>query len=137
MTMTLCLREGRRPFAGTDDLHLMRTWLSKRLTESGMSTDDLTNMALTVVNELAVNAITHTASGGTGGTYSVAYRWSHCCLWVAVTDQGGVDTVPVAGDLDLLAESGRGLAIIAAMVSRWGSELVPGGGRRTWARIAR
>jgi anti-sigma regulatory factor (Ser/Thr protein kinase) len=141
MTMTLCLREGRRPFAGcADDLHLMRAWLTKRLTESGMSDPGLTKAAVFMVNELAGNAIKHTASGGTGGTYSVAYRWSHCCLWLAVTDQGGTDKVPAArefGDLDPLAESGRGLAIIAESASRWGSEPVPGGGRRTWVRIAR
>jgi len=38
---------------------------------------------------------------------------------VAVTDEGGA-SVPAPGSLDLMAEGGRGLAMVAACTSRWG-----------------
>jgi anti-sigma regulatory factor (Ser/Thr protein kinase) len=140
MTATTCLREARHPFRGTaDDLHLMRAWLTGRLTRFGLDDADLLVKVVFIVNELAGNAIKHTASGRDGGTYSVMFSLGERHLWVAVSDQGGSDTVPTAGvlgDLDLLAESGRGLALIAAEAARWGHGPTPGGGRRTWARIA-
>jgi hypothetical protein len=50
---------------------------------------------------------------------------------VAVTDDGG-PSVPAAGRLDLMAEGGRGLAMIAACTTRWGfREAYPG--RTVWA----
>ena len=138
MTTTALLREARRPFAGTrETLHPMRAWLAERLTDSGLGDPSLTAKAVFMANELAANAIRHTASGR-GGTYSVMFRWSPCFLRIAVTDQGGTDTVPTAGTLaDPCAESGRGLALIAAEAAQWGHHTVPGGGRQTWARIAR
>jgi len=138
--MAPCMRERRRPFAGTEaDLHLMRTWLTKRLTESGLSTDDMTQVAVFVVNELAENAVKHTISGR-GGTYTVCYRWQTTGhLWVAVADMGtDTDAVPTPGDLDdLEAETGRGLAIVAALAESTDHDRLPDGGLRVWARIAR
>ena len=53
---------------------------------------------------------------------------------IAVTDEGG-PSLPVAGSLDLMAEGGRGLAMVAACTSRWGyidaSPAYPG--RTVWA----
>lgn len=86
---------------------------------------------MTCVSELCANAITHTASGR-GGVFTVEVD----CPWagvarVAVTDGGGA-SVPAAGSLDLTAEGGRGLAMVAACTSRWGfSEAYPG--RIVWA----
>ena len=66
---------------------------------------------MTCVSELSANAITHTASG-----------------------RGGV-SVPVAGRLDLMAEGGRGLAMVAACTTRWGfHEAYPG--RTVWAEAS-
>lgn len=136
MTVT-CLREARRSFAACTDLHPMRSWLVKRLTAARVP-DAVVHLAVTVVNELAANAVRHTASGRGGGAYSVMFEWRDDCLSVAVTDQGGARTVPTAGDLDdLCAESGRGLAMVALLADSWGHQVVPGGGRRTWATIAR
>lgn len=134
MTATTCLPEARRQFRGADDLHLMRKWLTGHLTRFGLDAGLLAK-AVFIVNELAGNAIRHTASGQPGGTYSVTFSLGDHHLWVAVYDQGGSKTVPTAGDMELglLAESGRGLAIIAAEAHRWGHGPTPGGGRRTWA----
>jgi hypothetical protein len=53
---------------------------------------------------------------------------------VAVTDDGG-PSVPAAGWRGLMAEGGRGLAMVAACTSRWGyAEAYPG--RIVWAEAS-
>ena len=87
---------------------------------------------MTCVSELCANAIAHTASGR-GGVFTVEVDGTRDGVArVAVTDGGGA-SVPTAGSLDLMmAEGGRGLALVAACTSRWGfSEAYPG--RTVWA----
>ena len=83
------------------------------------------------VSELCANAIGHTASGR-GGVFTVEVDCPRTGVArVAVTDDGG-PSVPVAGRLDLMAEGGRGLALVAACTTRWGfREAYPG--RTVWA----
>ena len=94
------------------------------------------------VSELSTNAIAHTASGR-GGTFTVAVDLPRDGVArIAVTDEGGA-SVPVARPLDpvapgLMAEGGRGLALVAACTNRWGvaegDRKGPGGpGRTVWA----
>jgi serine/threonine-protein kinase RsbW len=86
---------------------------------------------LTCVSELCANAIAHTASGQ-GGVFTVEVDCPRDGVArVAVTDEGG-PSVPAAGALDLMAEGGRGLALVAACTSRWGyADASPG--RTVWA----
>lgn len=89
---------------------------------------------LTCVSELAANAIAHTASGA-GGVFAVEVsRPADGRAVVAVTDAGGPDE-PSVCEGDELAEGGRGLALVAALASRWGHHPVPGGGRTVWAEV--
>ena len=89
---------------------------------------------MTCVSELCANAITHTASGR-GGVFTVEVDCPRDGVArVAVTDDGG-SSVPAAGRLDLMAEGGRGLAMVAACTSRWGfREAYPG--RTVWAEAS-
>jgi histidine kinase-like protein len=86
------------------------------------------------VSELCANAIEHTASGH-GGVFIVEVDCPRDGVArVAVTDDGG-RSVPTAGSPDLMAERGRGLAMVAACTSRWGfSEAYPG--RTVWAEAS-
>ena len=86
---------------------------------------------MTCVSELCANAIAHTASGR-GGVFTVEVDCPRAGVArVAVTDDGG-PSVPAAGRLDLMAEGGRGLAMVAACTTRWGfREAYPG--RTVWA----
>jgi hypothetical protein len=92
---------------------------------------------MTCVSEFCANAIAHTASGH-GGVFTVEVdRPRDGVARVAVTDDGGA-SVPAPGALDLMAEGGRGLAMVAACTSRWGytdaSPGSPASHRRTvWA----
>jgi anti-sigma regulatory factor (Ser/Thr protein kinase) len=86
---------------------------------------------LTCVSELAANAIEHTASGA-GGVFTVeVIRPRAGVALVAVTDDGCGGN-PVIRRADDLAEGGRGLALVAALSSRWGYRAT-GRGRTVWA----
>jgi len=86
---------------------------------------------MTCVSELCANAITHTDSGN-GGVYIVeVHRPRPGVARIAVTDEGG-PSLPAVGRPDLMAEGGRGLAMVAACTSRWGyADAYPG--RTVWA----
>jgi hypothetical protein len=86
---------------------------------------------MTCVSELAANAIEHTDSGN-GGVFIVEVDCPRDGVArVAVTDEGS-SSVPATGSLDLMAEGGRGLAMVAACTSRWGyADANPG--RTVWA----
>jgi anti-sigma regulatory factor (Ser/Thr protein kinase) len=98
---------------------------------------------LTCVSEFAANAIAHTASGTAGGVFEVEVsRPADGRAMVAVTDAGGPGVPsacdphePSLRDADELAEGGRGLALVAALASRWGHYPVDGGGRTVWAEV--
>ena len=77
---------------------------------------------MTCVSELSANAIAHTGSGN-GGVFVVEVDLPRPGVArIAVTDQGAPTSpsLPAAGHLDLMAEGGRGLAMVAACTSRWG-----------------
>ena len=86
---------------------------------------------MTCVSELTANAVAHTASGN-GGVFVVEVDLPRPGVArIAVTDEGG-PSLPAAGRLDLMAEGGRGLAMVAACTSRWGyADAHPG--RVVWA----
>jgi anti-sigma regulatory factor (Ser/Thr protein kinase) len=81
---------------------------------------------MTCVSELCANAIAHTASGN-GGVFTVEVeRPRDGVARVAVTDDGG-PSVPAPGALDLMAEGGRGLAMVAACTTVWAESCWPVG----------
>lgn len=86
---------------------------------------------LACVSELAANAVEHTDSGS-GGTFTVTVgRPRKGVAFVAVGDEGSPDD-PVTGGAGPMAESGRGLALVAAFSSRWGWRRT-GRGHLVWA----
>jgi serine/threonine-protein kinase RsbW len=89
---------------------------------------------MTCVSELCANAIAHTASGH-GGVFTVEVDLPHPGVArIAVTDEGA-PSLPTPGRLDLMAEGGRGLAMVAACTSRWGyADAYPG--RIVWAEAS-
>jgi len=89
---------------------------------------------LMCVSELCTNAIAHSASGN-GGVFIVQVSCPRDGVaWVAVTDEGG-PSVPAIRALDMMADGGRGLALVAACTSRWGhADAHPG--RTVWAEAS-
>lgn len=118
----------RRVFPGEESqLGLLRRWLASLLPPCP-ARDDL----LAVANELASNAICHTASGR-GGYFAVEITWSRPVVRVTVADGGGPAEPHVIEDLG--AEHGRGLLLVRGLSVRTGF----GGdqrGRLGWAEIS-
>lgn len=85
-----------------------------------------------VASELVGNAIRHSAPG-LDGTLSVEWDIDGSYAVVRVCD-AGADT-PRVRNASLNEPSGRGLAIVNAVSSDWGSQPAPGGGKYVWARV--
>jgi hypothetical protein len=117
----------RRVFPGhRQELSEVRRWLRSLLPECPARDD-----VLSVANELASNAIQHTASGR-NGSFAVEVTWAGPVVGVAVAD-GGAPDGPRAID-DPASEHGRGLLVVAGLSARTG---VCGGprGRLVWADV--
>ncbi len=80
-------------------------------------------------SELVANAVRH---AGTGLVLTVASGES---VTIAIRDGDTQLRRPLAGEDDTLAESGRGLHIVAAISSDWGITTAPGG-KTVWFSLA-
>jgi len=76
-------------------------------------------------SELATNALRHTRTGASGGTFSVRVETTPCRVRGEVHSGAPLhrhDTPHVfQADLGGLAEGGRGLALVDQLTTRWGS----------------
>lgn len=94
---------------------------ARRFTIAALGESDGAHIAALVTDELAGNAIKHTASGGPGGEFVLRLaRFGNRC-WVRVEDQGG-PTTPSVCAADEQDEAGRGLTIVDVLSLRWGAE---------------
>jgi CheY-like chemotaxis protein/anti-sigma regulatory factor (Ser/Thr protein kinase) len=83
-----------------------------------------------LVSELVTNAVVHADSEA-----EVAVVLTSTSLRVEVADNGSGTVQPrEAGAFDT---SGRGMALVEAMSTRWGTEHRPDGGRVTWFEVER
>lgn len=107
-------------------LAVLRRWLESMLPRCPPRDD-----VLSVANELASNALRHTASGR-GGWFAVEITRYPTVVRVAVADQGGPAQPHVIEDPE--AEHGRGLLLVRALSVRIG---VTGDqrGRLVWAEV--
>jgi anti-sigma regulatory factor (Ser/Thr protein kinase) len=74
--------------------------------------------ALLLLSELCTNALQHTASGSKG-SFEVAIDPGPEVLRVEVRDSGAA-RAPALVPADPAAETGRGLALVAALAGNWG-----------------
>ncbi|MFJ5037916.1 ATP-binding protein [Streptomyces parvulus] len=90
---------------------------------------DLADTVELITSELATNAVLHAQSAA----YRVTLRrLGDDAVRVAVVDRS--KTVPHLGEADDDMEHGRGLALVDAMSTRWGTEPL-GWGKRVWADV--
>lgn len=90
----------------------------------GMTRQD----ALLLVSELASNAVRHV-----GGSYVVSVHTGRDFTRVAVTDSGGI-SIPRPRPPSDTREGGRGLALVEAYATAWGSQVEPTG-RTVWFEL--
>ena len=117
----------RRVFPGEgSQLGVLRRWLESLLPERPERDD-----VACVANELATNAVVHTASGH-GGWFAVEITWHRAVVRVAVADCGAPGGPRMIDDP--AGEHGRGLLVVRSLSGRTG---VCGGhrGRLVWADV--
>src|SRR5690606_11013829 len=104
----------RRDFHGkADQVRLVRAFAAHLLADfPGL--DDV----LLVLDELAVNAVRHTRSGGDGRRFTVEISMDVAGVIVYVTDQGGPGHPRLRDSTDL-AEGGRGLLTVELRSGPW------------------
>jgi serine/threonine-protein kinase RsbW len=117
----------QRAFPGHEqELSVLRRWLLSLLPEYPARDD-----VISVANELASNAIVHTASGQ-GGWFVVEISWPGEVVQVAVADSGAPGGPRMVDDP--ASEHGRGLLVVAGLSARTGACGGPEG-RVVWAQI--
>jgi anti-sigma regulatory factor (Ser/Thr protein kinase) len=91
------------------------------------------DVAVLLVSEVFGNSVRHSGSAAPGETVTVAVRAGDGIVRVEVTDRAGPGT-PELRPADRDAEGGRGLQLVAALASRWGSRR-RGGRIVTWFEV--
>lgn len=95
-----------------------RSFLRQTLKEWGVG-EDCTETAVLCLSELVTNAVVHSS-----GRCSVRVSEESSIITVAVRDAGTRGVGPTGvGEADPLAVHGRGLRLVDAFASRWGSDL--------------
>ncbi|PSK86234.1 anti-sigma regulatory factor (Ser/Thr protein kinase) [Murinocardiopsis flavida] len=108
-----------------------RTWAA---TTSGLPGDTAADLAL-IVSELATNACRHSCSARPGGAYTLTLTRYEDRVRITVTDAGPRPVpAPRPSSAPETDESGRGLALVAAVAHTWGVDNDTGG-TRVWAEI--
>lgn len=103
-----------RTFAGDPrELRSARRWTRTTLNGHPRSED-----AELIVTELGTNAVTHTASGESAGTFHVRLTVSEQTVTIAVADGGHTKTAPEVQHPPLNAIHGRGLGLVVALADR-------------------
>jgi len=105
-----------------------RHWVMRAVGEAGIG--GMSNQVVELLTgELVSNAVVH---GPAGGSVHVRVRIDREDVRVEVTDEGG--GAPRAGHPEPTAPSGRGLALVEALSSDWGTRAVPGG-KTVWFEV--
>lgn len=113
---TLVARPRRGQFAGNPrQVRLARQFARRVLKGCAMA-----DTAILLTNELVTNAILHTRSGR-GGSFEVIVWRGRKSVCVAVRDDGSQKSPSLPGT-NPHRESGRGLALVDALATRWGYE---------------
>lgn len=123
--------------ASPDSPNRTRGFLRSTLTRWQLP--DLVDDATTVAAELVANAVTHALPRSAPPRPDAASAWIalvrvHGAVVCAVADPS--PRPPAMSEPDPLAESGRGLHIVAELSERWGCSGPAASGKTVWARLA-
>lgn len=108
----------------------VRRLVAAAFREMGCS-EETVHLGITVATELATNAYKHGSVDGS----PIVVRVYRSADGPVVEVRDASDALPEVRGLDLVAESGRGLLLMEALVTRWGFELLDTGGKIVWAVI--
>ncbi|WP_327188593.1 ATP-binding protein [Streptomyces xinghaiensis] len=127
----LTLRFSSTPRGARLARRLAGQWLDERGVPYGSDAHDAVTL---VVAELCANAVRHGCVPGRD--FRLGMALGRGGVWVEVTDTRA-ERLPVpvrSGEGDTVAESGRGLLLVAALADRWGwMPRSDGPGKTVWA----
>lgn len=127
-------RADRRRFPGLpNQIAHARRFVARHLDNSPEATT-----AALLTSELATNAIAHSASGERTGKFEIRIRLAPGWARVEVRDLGNLSRTPEPQHRDPCdtSENGRGLDLVEALASKWGSEpRRDGRGREVWFEL--
>jgi anti-sigma regulatory factor (Ser/Thr protein kinase) len=112
--------------AGETGLSMARQFAASVAQAAGWD-DHIDDVAM-LISELATNAILH-------GQRPIAITVETSADRVRVEVMDAAPSMPVELDAGPELESGRGLAIVAALAHDWGAERLPGSGKVVWAEL--
>ncbi|MGA4990172.1 ATP-binding protein [Nonomuraea bangladeshensis] len=92
--------------------------------------------AALVVSELVTNAVRHVPGGVRRDWVDVQLGFGRGFVRLEVTDPGVDTSAPCVGEEDLMAQSGRGLRLVAGLAVRCGTWRTGHGCRVVWADLA-
>ncbi len=106
---------------------------ARELVRDALRGNPLNDAAVLVADELAANAVRHSASGQPGRTFRVNCYTNQRAIRVEVHDDGG-SSEPQRREIAWDAETGRGLMLVDELAAHWG---VTGDqhGRTVWVEI--
>jgi anti-sigma regulatory factor (Ser/Thr protein kinase) len=87
-----------------------------------------------VASELVSNALAHSRSGQPGGTLTLEVSARSGDVVIRVNDGGGAVRGPAVQAPGADSEHGRGLRIVDALATDWGTQ-ASASGRATWCRL--
>ncbi|RNL83508.1 ATP-binding protein [Halostreptopolyspora alba] len=123
----------RRRFPGlSNQIKYARRFVERQLANSPVLTE-----ATLLTSELSTNAVTHSASGSPGGKFEVSVYVATGWARVEVRDLGSLEQ-PRAQHRHPYdtSEHGRGLDLVDAMATKWGTEpRADGLGRLVWFEL--
>jgi anti-sigma regulatory factor (Ser/Thr protein kinase) len=121
----------RRTFPGTfDQIPAARHFTRLLLLDSPCQDD-----AEQIIAELSANAVQHTSSGRSHGTFIVEIARTTTTIVIAVYDCGWGGIPRFGARYRTNVEHGRGLAIVAALADQAGYEGDDAIGHKVWAKI--
>ncbi|WP_327251124.1 ATP-binding protein [Streptomyces sp. NBC_01244] len=96
-------------------------------------TEDLIDTASLLATELLSNGLTHADTGSTPCAVHLDVYWNRYDLTIAVTDAD--PRLPVARTSGADEEHGRGLALVDALATCWGTIPLPNG-KTVWCHLS-
>lgn len=116
-----------RPFPGRpEQIPYVRDFVTRHVRRYGCPDEALYNIVL-CADELAANAVRHTASGRPGGRFLVTVRMAGGTVRVEVADEGPAED-PIPAVDDEYDAGGRGLQLVEALAHWSGYEATRFGG---------
>ncbi|WP_028646752.1 ATP-binding protein [Nocardiopsis sp. CNT312] len=113
-----------------DQIAAVRAFVADRLGDCPVADD-----AVLLTSELATNAVQHTPSSLPGAGFGVLIEHEHGkSVRVTVHDGGSYFDAPCVAQPEPDAEHGRGLFLVDALATSWGSYATLSG-RKTWFLI--